>query len=229
MRMELKVMLCFAVLFFAFGFFSSGLRVRYISPIIPPLVIVSMFGLRRMILQVKDLKARLLRDAGLAGIMVLVCFALWLNFRYIVDQYRYVGPFSYLGGTVTRDEYIEKHRPEYPTMQYINENLPPAARILFIFMGNRGYYCDREYLFDMTSNRSMLKSFVEASQSTQDLLLQMQGRGITHLLINYRIFGQWVKGTFTDDEQVFLKDFFRKHTRLLYFKEGYGISCLELV
>jgi len=227
MRMELKAMLSFSALFFAFAFFSDSLRVRYISPIIPPLVMLSIFGLRRIVLQVKALRIRLLRDIGLAGVLLLVFFTLLLNFRYIVDQYRYIDPFSYLGGRVTRDEYIERYRSEFPTMRYINENLQPDARVLFLFMGNRGYYCDREYIFDMNNNRSMLKSFVAASQSTEDLLLQIQGRGITHLLINYRIFDRWVKDTFTAKEQEFLSEFLQKHLRLLSFKAGYGLLGLE--
>lgn len=227
MRMELKAMLSFSVLFFAFSLFSGNLRVRYISPIIPPLVILSIFGLRRMIYEAKALKIRLLRDIGLAGIVLIICFILWLNFSYLKDQYAYIDPFSYIGGAVTRDEYIERYRSEFPTMRYINENLPPDARMLFLFMGNRGYYCDREYLFDMTNNRSLLKSLVAASHSTDDLLLQIQGRGITHLLIHYPIFNRWVRDAFTDEEQEILRKFFQQHVRLLYSKEGYGLLRLE--
>jgi len=226
MRMELKAMLSFSVLFFAFAFFSDSLRVRYISPIIPPLVMLSVFGLRKIVFLVKALRIRSLRNIGLTGVALLMCFAFWLNFRYIVNQYRYIDPFSYLGGTVTRDEYIERHRPEYPAMQYIKENLPPGARILFLFMGNRGYYCDREYIFDMNHNRSMLKSMVAVSRSTDDLLLRIQGRGITHLLIHYPIFDRWIQDTFTEEEQGFLREFLQKHVRLLYFKAGYGLLRL---
>lgn len=226
-RMELKAMLCFSVLFFSFAFFSDSLRVRYISPIIPPLVILSIFGVRKIVLQVKASRLRLLRDIGLAGVVLLISFALWLNTRYIVDQYKYIDPFSYLGGKVSRDEYIERYRSEFPTMRYINESLPSDARILFFFMGNRGYYCDREYIFDMNNNRSMLKRFLKASHSTEDLFLRIQERGITHLLIHYRIFDRWVRDTFTDEEREFLGKFLKKHVRLLYFKAGYGLSRLE--
>jgi hypothetical protein len=169
----------------------------------------------------------LLRDIGLAGIVAVVCLGLLLNFRYIVNQYKYVDPFSYIRGTVTRDEYIDRFRPEFPTIRYINENLPPDARILFIFMGDRGYYCDREYIFDMVNNRSMLKSLVAASQSTEGLLLQIQGRGITHLLINYPIFERWTRDAFTAKEQEFLREFLQKYVRLLSFKAGYGLLRLE--
>jgi 4-amino-4-deoxy-L-arabinose transferase-like glycosyltransferase len=228
-RMELKAMLCFAVLFFAFAFFSSGLRVRYISPIVPPLVILSIFGLRRMVLQVKVLRIRLLRDIGLAGIAVVVCFGLLMNFRYIVDQYRYIDPFSYLSGAVTRDEYIERYRPEYPVIRYINENLAPCDRILFLFMGNRGYYCNREYVFDVVAKRSLLHELVKRSRKPEQILEGLKSNGITHMLIRYDIFDGWVKDEdhFTIREQELLAQFFERHVELLYFKWGYGLSRLE--
>lgn len=227
MKMEVKVMAFFSILFFAFAFFSSGLRVRYISPIIPPLVILSVFGLRRIVDQMKGLRNGLPRDCGLVGVALLVCFAILLNFHYLMHQFTYVGPFGYIGGKVNRNEYIERYRSEFPVIQYINEKLPPAARILFVFMGKRGYYCDREYIFDMNSNRSMLKKLLKTSSSPENLLLQLQRRGITHLLIHYHIFDQWVKDTFSAEEQRFIRDFFTKHTRLLYFKRGYGVSRLK--
>ena len=41
-RQEKKILLAFSVLFFAFALFSFSLRMRYIAPIIPPLVILSL-------------------------------------------------------------------------------------------------------------------------------------------------------------------------------------------
>jgi hypothetical protein len=145
----------------------------------------------------------------------------------LFDQYKYVNPLSYLDGALTRDEYIEKYRFEYPTLRYINENFPPEARILFIFLGNRGYYCNREYVFDMKHNTSTLRQLVKRSCEPKKVLLGLKEMGITHLLINYEIFDKWVKDSFTIKEQELLKGFFEKHIRLLYFKWGYGVSQLE--
>jgi len=228
-RMELKAILCFSVLFFAFTFFSSGLRVRYISPIIPPLVILSIFGLRRMALHVKALRNGLLRDIGLAGIVLIICATLWLNFHYVMNQYRYINPFSYIGGAVSRDEYIERYRPEYPVLRYINENVAPCDRTLFLFMGDRGYYCNREYVFDVVANRSLLHQLVKMSRKPEQILQGLRSKGITHMLIRYDIFDRWVKDedNFSIRDQELLARFFERHVKLLYFKWGYGVSRLE--
>jgi hypothetical protein len=226
-RNEKKIMLTFVVLFFTFAFFSSSMRIRYISPIIPPLVILSAFGVRKMVEAICTFKTHSAQNVGFALIIFILSFTLWLNAGYVLDQYKYVNPFNYLAGSLSRDEYIEQYRLEYPTMRYINSNLPEDSKILFIFLGNRGYYCNREYIFDMNNNRSTLRQFLLKSDSTEDLLLRLKEMDITHLLISYDIFDRWGKNSFTIKEQKLLKRFFDKHVKLLYFKWGYGVSRLD--
>jgi len=224
LRNEKKILLVFACLFFASAFFSSDMRVRYISPMIPPLVLLSIFGVRKMAEVASGLSAR---KIGFGAIFLILPFSLWLNAHYILNQYNYVDPFSYLNGTLSRDQYIDKYRPEYPVIRYINEYLTPDDKILFIFMGKRGYYCDREYVFDTTLNRSMLQQFVRTSNKPKDILQGLKGNGITHMLIRYDIFDRWVKDNFTIKEQELLGEFFKRHVKFLCFKWGYGISRLE--
>ena len=226
LRNQKKIILAFAGLFFASAFFSSGMRVRYISPMIPPLVLLSVFGVRKMLEVISELGARYLRNVGFAAIFLILPFSFWLNACYILDQYKYVDPFSYLDGSLSRDEYISRYRFEYPAMRYINENLPADARILFIYLGNRGYYCDREYVFDMNKNRSTLGQLVKMSDKPEKIVGGLKEMGITHLLINYDIFNKWVKDNFTTKERVLLGKFFESHSRLDYLKWGYGVSRL---
>ena len=226
-RNEKKIMLTFGILFFAFAFFSSSLRIRYISPIIPPLVILSILGVRKMIEAVKQLSARSVRNMGMAVIFLILSFALWLNGNYISGQYKYVAPFNYLDGSLSRDEYIDKYRLEYPAMRYINKNLSSDALVLFIFLGKRGYYCDRKYVFDMNGNKSTLRQLVKKVNTPDKILQGLKGGGITHLLINNDIFNRWVKINFTHKDQQLLQAFFKKYVKLLFFKKGYGMFQLE--
>ena len=224
---EKKVLLAYAILFFGIAFFSSGMRIRYISPIIPPVVILSIFGVRRMVDLVSSLKARYSRNLGFAGVFFIISFSLWLNASYIFTQYRYVDPITYLSGTVSREQYIERYRREYPVLRYINKNLHPNAKILFIDMGKRGYYCDRDYVLDMRNNRSTLYQLVKSADRPRNVGLDLRKMGITHLLMNCDIFGRWVGDSFTPEDQELLKGFFGNHARLLYFESGYGVYSLE--
>jgi len=228
LRTEKKILLAFAALFFAFAFFSSGLRVRYISPIIPPLVILSVFGLKKLSDMVKALSSTTHRKIGWTIIISIVLFSLCLNAYYIVTQYKYVRPVEYLNGSLTRHEYIEIFRKEYPAMRYINKNLPPDARVLFIYLGNRGYYCDRDYVFDMQKGVSTLWEIVKKSNSPEEVLTELRKMGVTHLLIRYDIFDRWVKNDFEDRERTIVSQFFKKYVKSLYFKWGYGLYQLEV-
>jgi len=228
---EKKILLAFAALFFAFAFFSSGLRIRYISPILPPLVILSVFGLKKFSDIVLNLNSAISRKIGRSVIFLIIIFSFIPNAHYIFSQYKYVRPFEYLSGTLSRDEYIEKFRKEYPVMRYINENLPQDARILFFYLGNRGYYCDRDHVFDMqkrsSTGVSMLWEAVKRSNSPEEVLTELKNRRITHLLIRYDIFNRWVKNDFEGRERAIVSQFFKKYVKLLYFKSGYGVCRLE--
>ena len=122
-RREKKILLVFALLFLCFSFFSAVIRIRYLSPIIPPLVILSVFGVKNLIEVFKQSYSNFMRWLALALVVLILGFSFSLNANYLIRQFKYVKPFIYLGGSVTRDKYIAKYRPEYQAMNYINENL----------------------------------------------------------------------------------------------------------
>jgi hypothetical protein len=225
-RKEKKIFLSFAVLFFSFAFFSSGLRIRYVSPMIPPLVILSVFGVKKLSETIKGFRSETHQKIGELGILFMIFFFLWPNARYIFDQYRNVKPFDYLTGEITRDEYIERYRPEHAAMKYINDTLPIDSRILFIFLGRRGYYCDREYVFDMNGTKSMLRQLVKKADKPEEVLQALEERGISHMLINDKIFKKWSRINFDIKENIILNTLIEKYTKILYIGKGYKL--LEL-
>ena len=149
-----------------------------------------------------------------------------INVLYVVDQFRYVAPFSYLTGALTRDKYISKYRPEYPAMQYVNKQLPPESRLLFIFLGKRGYYCDRDYIPDTHGQVNRLYQLIKNSNSSDEVWLDLKKMGITHLIIQIGIFNGWVNDLFDVEKRKLVKDFFTKHVSLLYAENGVGVFRL---
>jgi hypothetical protein len=222
-KMEKKILLAFSLLYFAFVFFCTDLRARYFSAIIPPLVILSIYGVKKMLAVLSAPPPQQLKRIGMTFIVVSTFLALLLNSLYIFGQYRVVAPFSYLTGKVSREQYIENYRQEYPAMSYINANLPSNALILFIFLGNRGYYCDRDYVFDMINNKSTLGKLIRSSAEPDMVFLDLRRMGITHLLIHLDIFKRWAKNSFDPRDQALLDRFFEDHLRLIYLKSGVGL------
>ena len=223
---EKKILLAFAVLFFLFAFFSAGMRIRYISPFIPPLVILSVFGTRNIIEIIKRFRAPIARQTGFTLLAVILTFFIVLNGAYVADQFRYVDPFPYIKGAVSRDAYISKYRFEYPAMQYINSHLPTDALVLFIFIGKRGYYCNRKYITDSIKHLTEFINIVKTSDTPRKIWLGLKEKGITHLLVQIVFLTQWDDEIFTVEEQKLLQDFFDDCLTPLYSKNG--VTVFEL-
>jgi hypothetical protein len=191
------------------------------------LVILSIFGARELIGMVERLKWKPSKKLSKAIAFCILSLPLAPNAEYIFGQFTYVRPFDYFQGKLTRDQYIQEFRSEYAAFRYINGKLPTEAKILFLWVGNRGYYCDRPYLFDFHKGVSRLQQAVKASHSPEEILSDFQKRGITHFLIRYDLFDRWVKSNFDQRSRDILADFFRRHVKLLFFGQGYGVLILQ--
>ena len=112
-------------------------------------------------------------------------------------------------------------------MRYVNENLQQDARILFFYLGNRGYYCDRDYVFDMQKGVSTFQEIVKRAHTPDEVFSELKKMGITHLLIRCDIFGRWVKTDFEMRERQIVGQFFEKYVKMLYFKWGYEVAHLQ--
>ncbi|EFK08379.1 dolichyl-phosphate-mannose-protein mannosyltransferase [delta proteobacterium NaphS2] len=223
---EKKLLLAFSALFFVFAFFSAVMRVRYIAPIVPPLVILATFGLRNIVDYVKKIQNRTAQKTGTAILVLIVVLLLGMNVLYIIEQFRYVTPFGYLTGAVNREEYITKYRPEYPAMQYVNKNLSAESRLLLIFLGKRGYYCDREYIPDTRGQVNKLYRLIKNARRPNDLVVGFEEMGVTHLIIEIGLFSKWTTDLFDAKRRKLVKAFFANYTSLIYFQNGVGLFRL---
>ena len=224
LQREIKILFAFAILFLLFAFFMRDMRIRYITPIIAPLVILSVFGLDKIYRFEKKEYSETSKKIRIGLVSMLVCFMLFLNARYIVEQFRYIAPLSYISGRVGRDEYIEKYRPEHAVIQYANKNLSDNARILGIFIGNRGYYSDREVVF---FNIKLFRKTIDSAVSAERLLYDIKNKGISHLIIGFDLFNEWANINFGKREKEILGNFIKNHLHLLFSKGGYGLyKCL---
>jgi len=218
-RTEKRVLIFFAVLYLVYAFSQTAIRIRYIAPIIPPLVMLSMFGLKR----VADIigGSRIAGADKLSAAVVISTAAMMLavNAVYIYEQFNYVQPLSYISGKINRDDYIARYRPEYPVVSYANRHLQRNTRILAIFLGNRRYYSDREIIF----GNSLFQRLVHKANSADKLSLALKQQGFTHLFVRYDLFKRWSAEQFNNSEKEMIVRWFKKHTALVYSKGGYGL------
>lgn len=218
-RIEKRIMLAFAVLFILFALFSAEMRIRYISPIVPPLIILSVFGIKNISEASKVTRKRWHKMAAYMLVFLLSTLPLAYNFGYIFEQFKYVRPISYLGGYLSRDAYIANYRPEYPALVHINQHVRHDALILFLFLGKRGYFCEREYLL----GESTFGQIIKEAKGPEDIKAGLRSLGITHVFIYLPLMDKWMSNNLDRTKHEVLRGFFGKKTRLVYRENGFGV------
>ncbi|WP_083766504.1 ArnT family glycosyltransferase [Desulfosudis oleivorans] len=213
------VLALFALLFILFVLFQTDFRIRYMGPAIPPLVVLSVFGIRNL----SDLASRqtgAIKKAGQAAVTAVVLLALFLNGHYVYSQFSHIRPQDYLSGAVDRGAYISRFRREYPVIAHANKVLPADARVLCLSIGDRTYYLDRdlhlaEDFYDKTGGR----------YSEADVINKLTRYNTTHVIIDRGVLFDWLRTLPTEDRAVFL-NVFKNNTRVLY--EENNVLLLEL-
>lgn len=202
-RVEQGVLLSFSLLLFFFTFFQEAMRIRYVVAIVPTLVILAMDGLRGLLDAVAS-RTGAGRPRTVAVLLVAVCvpgLMLAYNGRYLGEQFAVVNPLPYLRGEVSRDDYITTFRPEYPAIRFANATLPRDARVLCLFLGNRGYYMQFKPVFEQPSSGGMFARFLGNERPGHTILEEMRARGISHILLRTDLTSDWLQRLSARDRQ----------------------------
>lgn len=212
-----KVLLFFSALFIIIVFLRQDMRIRWIAPAIPPLVILSVFGLKN----VYDFFSLKKRSRKVVVVLIVSGMAV-INIHYLLGQFKEVKPFEYLSGKVSRVDYIKHYRPEISTIIYANKNLGPDCEILALFLGNRRYYSDHKMIFD----HDMFKTIIKESKRIEDIANNLNKKGFTNIIVNYGLFSPWAEKQFSDDDKKMIIEFFGQMD-LLYTQDGFGLYALK--
>lgn len=218
LREEKRLLLAFTILFILIAFLRTSIRVRYIAPVIPPLVLLATYGLKNIVDFFRNRKQPLSRAFGtfLISAMALCMFS--LNGIYVGKLFRRVDPLSYISGTLDRDTYIARYRSEYPILKYVNRSLAQDAKIMGLFMGNRRYYCDRELIF----GESLLTAAVMRAETTGQIGAMVTERGFTHMIVRFDLLKKW-SGGLNDTERALLVQYLETNTKAILIIGEYGL------
>ncbi len=216
-REEKGLIFAFAVVYILYAVFLTELRIRYVLPIIPPLVILLVYGVHNVYL-------RIARPPLLYG---LVAFLLALNGVYLWNYFRALSPLDYLRGRENREGYLSRMLSEYPAVQYINQNLPSKAKVYFIFVGRRVYYCERDYFHDSGELPSFFLQTVQAAQNEEETKVKLQESGITHLLVRLDLFLRFLNDNLAQPKREMVVRFQARYLTLLYNQGGYAVYAVR--
>ena len=224
LKRERMIFLVFSLLFFFIAFFTAVLRIRYISPIIPPLTVLSILGIKNLLEAVNNRPSRIFRVTGNISVVLLFIFSLALNVNYIAGLFKDVDPVPFISGRISRDEYISRFIPEYPALKYINTKVSTDAKIFFIYLGKRGYYCNRNYEF----NQGFLHDLIFKARTPGDIFEGFRKKGFTHLLIFGPVFDKWVTDNCSMGKQKLIGIFFREYTVSIFYRNGVVLNMLKI-
>jgi len=205
------VLLVFAVLFTLFVFFRSDYRIRYMAPAIPPLVVLSVFGIQNIVKMISQQTA-ITKKTGRTVFTLTLFFMFFLNGSYSYSQFNYIRPFDILLKKVDRDTYVSRYRREHPVVLHANRTLPKDARILCLATGKRTYYIERSVHLAGDFFKRRDGKFSESS-----LLKKLERYGTTHIILDKKYILNWLRTLNKEDQTVFLH-VFQNSTELLYSK-----------
>jgi len=223
LKIERWIWFTFSVLFLIIAFLTAPIRIRYLIPILPAVVVLAVTGIYKIskIAEIQsETRFRRLLIQGLLVVSVLAMVG--YNGRYIVGRFGKVAPISYLSGQVSRDEYIAQRCPEYPLIQYVNRNLSTDASLLCIFVGQRRYYFDRDIYFD----EGLLLRAVKKGKQPRAILQYLHTRRISHLFVRLDLFQNWLVQNLDENQRRDFVAFWQAHIREIQTLNGFSLFQL---
>lgn len=214
---EKRILGAFAALQLFFGLFMADLRVRYVLPLVPPLVILLVYGVYNIYLRIR-------RPLYLYAAMIPLVA---MNVAYFSSYVRRVSPLGFLAGRESRAEYLTRTLPDYRAMRFADEKLPASARIYLLFMGRRAYYCDRDYFHDGGDSAPLLLDAIGKARSGEEIGGALKKRGLTHLMARKGLLLAFLQNNVTADGAQKWNGFVSRGLRPLYEDEGYVIFEID--
>ncbi len=212
---ELPLFAAYAVLVLLLTFFTKDMRARWISVIIPPLVVLSVYSL--YLLNEVMTRRYPVKSAVHPATIVIAALYFLPNLFYSLDLYQKTDPLPVVSGQVSRDAYIKEHRPEYVAISAANATVPDDGKVLGLFIGKRRYYLD----VDAIVLNEVFTSIAENADTAADIAGRLSALGYTHIVTNNHLFGEWMNRT---DEATRRRvgNFAVQHVNELLAFENYG-------
>ena len=205
-------LLCMSLGYILFLWPQGMLKARYLIPVLPLMAVAVGAA-------VEGVPARL-GKSGTIVVAALLIAVLSIHLVLVSGYVRYVAPLKYLGGAVSRDEYLRTHIRDFDCFEFINNRLPVDARVFFLYTGNDGYYCERDHLFDTYYLGYTIKGVIRAAADADEILGAFESLGVTHLFVNWGYLNRSFSLTLEEDEVARFETFRTKYMEQLYFNRS---------
>ncbi len=160
---------------FYFSVAATSWIARYYLPLYPTLTLIAVYVL-------VTLAERLQKHAPIAKILptVAVASAVGLTaFIFAVQIYK-AGGMSYLGGTLSRREFLQAAF-FYPILDHLNHHTAPTDKVMLVG-AQMGYHIDRDYLAEAGWDSVEWQRLMIRNDSFEQIHNDLKHQGITHIL-----------------------------------------------
>jgi hypothetical protein len=174
-RFEIRFLLFFSLVYFVmWGALIQQLR--FLVPILPVLC---------MVLALLIYESPKAWHKTTVFIFVFCLLTMGINTYIHLDRFNRLAPHKYIAGFQSQDDFLGSHLSSYPAVAYINDHLTDTDKVLFVFLLNGPYYCERPYVYDPVFEANTFMGAIKAEASATDALGRLEEQGITHILLNY--------------------------------------------
>ena len=203
------------VAFYLFALSSTSWRIRYLAPLIGPLLILTIGGVLAVGERVRWKK------------WVLPTFALTIHGLaascYLIPFLSRTISLDYLRGTATKEQYLTSRLFEYPVIQKINETLPPTSKVYLLATSNQFFYYDVPVYSGGYYSELPLVTWIKSSRSADDVAKSFRDHGITHLLVQQERALKALDVHFTDFDKTRWNEFESRHLNPLFTIGPYSL------
>jgi hypothetical protein len=169
----LQMILIYTLLTFCF-WASSVQQMRHLIPIFPLLALVVGAILTRY----------QSRKNIFALLLCIVAGSLAFNGYHIARDFIKISPFRVAVGLESRDHFLIRTLPTYTMYRFVNQTLPPDARVFLIYMRNYTFLCERDCYADEMFEAHTLQKILREEVSPDRIHNRLKAAGFTHLLYN---------------------------------------------
>jgi 4-amino-4-deoxy-L-arabinose transferase-like glycosyltransferase len=204
-----------AYIFLGFIIWAGSEQViRFLLPLSGFLALLS----AKVLSQFSRLIQKTITIGVVGGLMIVaVAYQIWL----VADS----SLLNYINGQFSANEFLQKEVYDYKATQFIQKNLQPTDRVLFLWDGH-GYYCGDRCVPDDDETLAIQLSI--DSPSPETLAHQLHSKGITHILLGLPTAYWFISLHDPKQQHQFALDYFEKTFLPACAKQVYQDGQTEL-
>ena len=202
-------------LYFLLALFLNPLRIRYLIPIIAPLIFLTCALLDWLLHKTRITKA-------LATSLLIAHVAFFA--LYATEKIQQEKLISYLRGEISSTQYLTERVAEYPMIEYINQHISSEQKIYLLFTGNRFSLYNPLVFSGGHFSASFLLDWIRSSTKTREPLSQkLASRHINYILADSLRAQSFVTEQLSPDEAALWINFVNQHLKLIHEERGYTL------